>query len=90
MSIKAAKRDTKANTDICLAFNMVFIDDVTVTAVTNIQDRWILKASNEAVSQATMFFKSKCLVVRKGTVTDNVKAVYLNRTNPQLTSHPNR
>ena len=50
MSIKAAKRDTKANTDICLAFNMVFIDDVTVTAVTNIQDRWILKASNEAVS----------------------------------------
>ena len=41
---------TKANTEICLAFNMGFIDDITVTAVTNIQNRWILKASNEAVS----------------------------------------
>jgi len=47
---KAAKRGTKANTEICLTFNMGFIDDITVTAVTNIQDRWILKASNEAVS----------------------------------------
>ena len=54
---------------------MGFIDDITVTAVTNIQDRWILKASNEAVSQATMFFKPEKskLVVRKGTVTELLK-----------------
>ena len=50
MIIKAAKRGTKANTEICLAFNTGFIDDITVTTVTNIQVRWVLKASNEAVS----------------------------------------
>jgi len=50
MSIKAAKRGTKANTEICLPFNRKFIDDMAVTTVTNIQDRWIIKAFNEAMS----------------------------------------
>ena len=76
MIIKAAKRGAKVNTEICLAFNKRFIDDIRVTTVTIIQDRWILSASNEAVSQATMLFKpvkSKCLAVRKVTVTDMLK-----------------
>jgi len=49
MIIKAAKSSTNANTEICLAFNRKFIDNMTVTTVTNIQDRRILKASKEAV-----------------------------------------
>ena len=53
MIIKAAKgesRGTKANTEISLPSNKGFIDDMTVTIETNIQVRWILKVSNEAVS----------------------------------------
>jgi len=50
MIIKAAKRGTRTNTENCLPFNRGFIDDITVTTVTNIQDRWILKDSYEAVS----------------------------------------
>jgi len=50
MIIKAARRGTKANTEICLAFNRRFIDDITITTVTNVQVRWMIKASKEAVS----------------------------------------
>jgi len=51
MIIKATIRGTNTNTELCLPFNRGFIDDMTVTTVgTKIQDRWILKASYEAVS----------------------------------------
>jgi len=50
MLIKAAKRGTQANTEICLPSNRRFIDDITVTTETNIQVRWIIMASNKYVS----------------------------------------
>ena len=62
-----------ANTGICLPSNRGFIDDKTVTTVSNIQVRWIPMTSNKGVWKARILFKpvkSKCLVVRKGTVTD--------------------
>jgi len=50
MIIKAAKPGTKANIEIRLPFNRGFIDVMTVTTVTNIQDRWILNGPYKAVS----------------------------------------
>jgi len=50
MIIKAGKGGTNANTEICLPFNWRFIDDITVTTVTNIQDRWIIMAFDKYVS----------------------------------------
>ena len=49
MIIKAAKRGTNANTEIRLPFNWKFIDDITVTTITNIQDRWSIMAFNKYV-----------------------------------------
>lgn len=49
-----------------------FMDDLTITAGTHVQARWILKALDDVATWARMKFKpkkSRCMVIRSGKVT---------------------
>ena len=74
MIINAAKRDTNANTELRLSFNWKFIDDITVTTITNIQDRWIIVAFNKYVDDVVQIQVCGC---EKGDTYIHVKPVYL-------------
>lgn len=92
--IKSAERESrepKASSGICLPSYVGFMDDMTVTTETYIQARWILKALDETVQWASMRFKpvkSRCLVLRKGNVTDKFKLVIQNEKIPSLANNP--
>ena len=92
--IKSAERETrgpKTESGIRLPANRGFMDDLTISTESHIQTRWILKALDETVSWARMKFKpkkSRCLVIRKGKVTDKFPLCVQNETIPSLTNNP--
>ncbi|XP_060589724.1 uncharacterized protein LOC132744948 [Ruditapes philippinarum] len=94
MIIRAAERESRGpqtNAGIRLPPNRGFMDDMTITTETHIQTRWILHALDETVSWAWMLFKprkSRCLVVRKGKVTDRFKLTIQKEEIPSLVNNP--
>ena len=76
MFINAAEREKRGPTTdsgIRLPTNRGFMDDMPVIAQNHIKARWVLGALDETVSWARLTFKprkSRCLVVKKGIVTD--------------------
>ncbi|XP_060589960.1 uncharacterized protein LOC132745155 [Ruditapes philippinarum] len=94
MIIRAAERESRGpqtNAGIRLPSNRGFMDDMTITTETHIQARWILHALDETVSWARMLFKprkSRCLVVRKGKVTDRFKLTIQKEEIPSLVNNP--
>ncbi|XP_060603812.1 uncharacterized protein LOC132756698 [Ruditapes philippinarum] len=94
MIIRAAERESRGpqtNAGIRLPSNRGFMDDMTITTETHIHARWILHALDETVSWARMLFKprkSRCLVVRKGKVTDRFKLTIQKEEIPSLVNNP--
>ncbi|XP_053389443.1 uncharacterized protein LOC128552430 [Mercenaria mercenaria] len=94
MIIKAAERESrgpKTSSGISLPSNRGFMDDMTVTTETHVQARWILRALDETATWAHMTFKpkkSRCLVIRKGKVTDRFKLEIQGEEIPSLVNNP--
>ena len=74
--IRAAERETlgpKTVSGIRLTTNRGFMDGLTISTESHIQARWIQQSLEDTVSWARMKFKpntSRCLIIRKGQVTD--------------------
>ena len=80
MIIKAAKRGTKANTEICLSFNRGFIvDSHNSVQHTSRMDPHVI---GDDVVQTC---KIQVFGSENGNSYIHVKAVYLNRTHPKMT-----
>jgi hypothetical protein len=94
LMIKAAERETrgpKTNSGIRLPSNRGFMDDMTLTTETHIQARWMLRALEDIAKWARMTFKprkSRCLVVKKGKVTDRFKLHIQDEVIPFLQNNP--
>ena len=72
-AVKQETRGPKTASGIRLPSNRGFMDDLTLTTVSPIQSRWMLATLDELVTWARMQFKAKksrCLVIRKGKVTN--------------------
>ena len=92
--IRAAERETrgpKTVSGIRLTTNRGFMDDLTIFTESHIQARWILQALEDTVSWARMKFKpnkSRCLIIRKGQVTDKFPLRIQEEVIPSLKKHP--
>ena len=92
--INAAKRDTrgpKAASGIYLPPVKGFMDDLTLTAKTHIQARWMLSALEEAATWSRMRFKprkSRALVIRKGQPTKKFNLTVQGEDIPSIMDSP--
>ena len=94
MIIKAGERETrgpKMNTDIRQPPSRGFMDDLTITTSTHVQDRWILIALEETATWARMTFKpnkSRSLVIKKGKVTQQFHLKVQGEVIPTIVGNP--
>ena len=92
--IRAAERETlgpKTASGVRLSANRGFIDDLTISTESHIQARWILQSLEDTVSWARMKFKpntSRCLIIRKGQVTDKFALRIQEEVIPSLKKTP--
>ena len=68
-----------------------FMDDLTITAATHVQTRWILKALDDVATWARMKFKpkkSRSMVIRSGKVTNRFQLQIQGETIPSIEENP--
>ena len=92
--IRAAERETrgpKTVSGIRLTTNRGFMDDLTISTECHIQSRWILQSLEDTVSFARIKFKPskyRCLIIRKGQVTDKFALRIQEEVIPSLKKTP--
>ena len=92
--IEGGKRETKvplSSSNIRQPSSRGFMDDLTITATTHIQDRWILTALEELTSWARMKFKpakSRYMVIKSGRLTTRFRLRIQDEDIPSIEGNP--